>query len=145
MAILLALAHKLLPPPKPADGLPYTSYLERASQIVDFCWTGWDSENGGGIRWHVSTEGPPFTNRNACSTSLTAVAALEVATILKAQRDTEARVTELVGWGRKCLDWVWKELVVAGGTMPTNEGLVKDGLVQDTAGGPWRIAGQTYT
>ena len=98
--------------------------------------------NGGGIKWHISTEGPPFTNRNACSTSLTAVAALELASVLRdgGVANTDKRVRGLVDWGRKCVDWVWKELVV-----PNGDGLVLDGLVQKQKGGPWVVEGPTYT
>lgn len=139
VAILLLLAHRILPTPV---GLPYRTYLERASQVVDFCLTGWDNANGGGIRWHVSTEGPPWTNRNACSTSLTAVAALELASALRdgGVSNTDKRVRGLVDWGRKCVDWVWAELVVGSG-----DGLVLDGLVQKQKGGPWVIDDITYT
>lgn len=139
IAILLLLAHRLLPPPV---GLPYRSYIERASQVVDFCLTGWDKTNGGGIRWHVSADGPPWTNRNACSTSLTAVAVLELASVLRdgGVSNTDKQVRGLVDWGRKCVDWVWEKLVVGNG-----DGLVLDGLVQKQKGGPWIIERPTYT
>ncbi|KAF8422439.1 glycosyl hydrolase family 76-domain-containing protein [Tirmania nivea] len=141
IAILLLLAHRLLPAPV---GFPYRSYLERASQVVSFCLTGWDKANGGGIRWHVSTEGPPWTDRNACSTSLTAVAALELASVLRdgGVSNTDKQVRELVDWGRECVDWVWGELVSGNGN---GNGLVLDGLVQKQKGGPWVREGPTYT
>jgi hypothetical protein len=54
------------------------SYLERAKEVVEFLHTGWD-EYRGGVRWHMRTSGPPFTDRNTCSTVLTAVACLRLA------------------------------------------------------------------
>ncbi|KAF8453189.1 hypothetical protein BGX38DRAFT_1268960 [Terfezia claveryi] len=118
IAILLILAHLLLPPPVGQD------------------------ESGLGIRWHVLADGPPWTNRNACSTSLTAVAVLELASVLRdgGVSITEKQVRELVDWGRKCVDWVWEKLVVGNG-----DGLVLDGLVQKQKGGPWVIEGPIYT
>lgn len=91
------------------------------------------------MRWHLSTEGPPWTNRNACTTSLTAVASVELATALVAggAPKTDPRVQHLAQWGKECVEWVWVHLV--------QKNLVMDGLVQSSKGAAWTVAGPTYT
>ena len=146
VAILLVQAHALLPPPT-APEIKYGSYLARAEEVVDFCVKGWDDVNGGGIRWHISTSGPPWTNRNACSTSLTSVACLSLAKALLqegAARDDQL-VDRLVAWGIKCVDWVWETLVQITNPEKRGYGLVMDGLVQSRREGEWKLAGPTYS
>ena len=109
-------------------------YLTRAKRIVDFLFTGWDSANGGGMRWHVEK-----TVRNAISTSLAAVAVLE---LVKTNRQIAATASgggvavgvadkteaELIAFARQCVQWVLDELQL-------DSGLIMDGV----GGGP------TYT
>lgn len=108
-------------------------YLTRAKRIVDFLFTGWDSANGGGMKWHVEK-----TVRNAISTSLAAVAVLG---LVKTNRQiagtasggvavgvTDKTEAELIAFARQCVQWVLDELQL-------DSGLIMDGV----GGGP------TYT
>ena len=106
-------------------------YLTRAKRIVDFLFTGWDSANGGGMKWHVEK-----TVRNAISTSLAAVAVLG---LVKTNRQIAASGSvavgvadkteaELIAFARQCVQWVLDELQL-------DSGLIMDGV----GGGP------TYT
>ncbi|KAF8246299.1 hypothetical protein K440DRAFT_553802, partial [Wilcoxina mikolae CBS 423.85] len=91
-------------------------YLARADAIVSFLLTGWDQERGG-MRWHVSK--PDI--RNACTTNLSAVAALKLA----AAGGGSIGVPALVTFAKRCSDWVIAEL-------SEESGLIKD----DVGGGP---------
>ncbi|PUU81209.1 glycosyl hydrolase family 76-domain-containing protein [Tuber borchii] len=108
-------------------------YLTRAKRIVDFLFTGWDSANGGGMKWHVEK-----TVRNAISTSLAAVAVLG---LVKTSRQISGTASggvavgvadkteaELIAFARQCVQWVLDELQL-------DSGLIMDGV----GGGP------TYT
>lgn len=98
-----------------------TKYLSRAQKVTDFLLTGWDAANGGGMKWHVG-----MTTRNACSTSLTAVAALKLAKI--GQRTPGKTRNELIVFARTAIQWILDELQL-------DSGLIMDGV----GGGP------TYT
>ncbi|KAG0132043.1 glycosyl hydrolase family 76-domain-containing protein [Tuber indicum] len=117
-----------------AYGIPSVSkavYLTRAKRIVDFLFTGWDSANGGGMRWHVEK-----TVRNAISTSLAAVAVLRLVKTNRQVADgggvavavADKTETGLITFARQCVQWVLDELQL-------DSGLIMDGV----GGGP------TYT
>ncbi|CUS10899.1 unnamed protein product [Tuber aestivum] len=108
-------------------------YLTRAKRILDFLFTGWDSANGGGMKWHVEK-----TVRNAISTSLTAVAVLQFVKTDRQIADAagggaaagvaDKTEAELIAFARQCVQWVLDELQL-------DSGLIMDGV----GGGP------TYT
>jgi len=91
-------------------------YLARAATIVTFLQTGWD-EARGGMRWHVSKP----EARNACTTNLSAIAALKLVEAGGGGLDTAS----LLAYARKCVDWTVGELSL-------DSGLIKDGA----GGGP---------
>lgn len=96
-------------------------YLFRAQKVTDFLLTGWDAANGGGMKWHIG-----MTTRNACSTSLTAVAVLKLAKI--GERTSGKTRNELIVFARTAVKWILDELQL-------DSGLIMDGI----GGGP------TYT
>lgn len=95
-------------------------YLSRAKKVTDFLLTGWDATNGG-MKWHVE-----MATRNACSTSLTAVAVLKLARM--GQRTSGKTRNELIAFARTAVQWILDELQL-------DSGLIVDGV----GGGP------TYT
>jgi hypothetical protein len=97
-------------------------YLIRAHEIVTFLLTGWDHQRGG-MRWHISKP----EARNACTTNLSAIAALKLAAALSntTEGPSTLAVPELVAFARNCSDWVVHEL-------SAESGLIKDGA----GGGP---------
>ncbi|KAA8910675.1 glycosyl hydrolase family 76-domain-containing protein [Sphaerosporella brunnea] len=103
-------------------------YLIRAYEIVTFLFTGWDHKRGG-MRWHVDKP----EARNACTTNLSAVAALKLAAALQhTGQDPRSfgipqspGVADLLQFARNCSDWVVNEL-------SEESGLIKDGA----GGGP---------
>lgn len=89
--------------------------------MTDFLLTGWDTANGGGMKWHVA-----MTTRNACTTSLTAVAVL---TLAKMGHGTNGQTSsQLITFGRTAIQWILDQLQL-------DSGLIMDGV----GGGP------TYT
>jgi hypothetical protein len=101
-------------------------YLARAYEVVTFLFTGWDHQRGG-MRWHISKPDA----RNACTTNLSAIAALKLAEALEVEGGHLAGVPEtfttpeLVNFARGCSDWVVTQL-------SAESGLIKDGV----GGGP---------
>ncbi|KAL7276728.1 hypothetical protein RUND412_000265 [Rhizina undulata] len=101
-------------------GLGNETYLEQAQKVAGFLFTGWESDNGGGMKWHLDQ-----TIRNACTGSLTAVAVLQLAQVLKNEgkgngTDGYKTVDELVAFGEACVTWVIDNLQL-------DSGLIEDG------------------
>ncbi|KAI9817757.1 MAG: hypothetical protein M1827_000876 [Pycnora praestabilis] len=110
-------------------------YLQRAIGVVRFLHTGWDnSSNPGGVRWHYRTSGPPYTGRNACSTSLTAVASLRLAAIPNI--DSTLRQNCIIIATNATL-WLIERLRDPG------DGLIMDGLSNQT--GTWIVSNTKWT
>ncbi len=102
--------------------------------MINFLFTGYDHEKGG-MHWHLKKD-----VRNACSTNLSAVAALQLARIIRTERrggtqevmgmlKGDKTEEQLINFARTGLNWVINEVA------STSTGLIKDG-----AGG-----GPTYT
>ncbi|KAI5784018.1 glycosyl hydrolase family 76-domain-containing protein [Pyronema domesticum] len=101
-----------------AYSLPSTrrhSYLSSATSITSWLLTGWDSR--GGMRWHISKPDA----RNACTTNLSAIAALKLAAV----GGEWIGPRPLLEFAERCAEWVWTEL-------REGSGLIKDGA----GGGP---------
>ncbi|CAB16736.1 alpha-1,6- mannanase [Schizosaccharomyces pombe] len=82
-------------------------YVSRAESIISLIINkGWNQQRGG-IAWHTRTTGPPWTNLNACSTSMSAVAALRLALAL----DDPNKKQHLVSFAWNCVRWIQENLL----------------------------------
>jgi predicted alpha-1,6-mannanase (GH76 family) len=107
-------------------------YLERAKGVVKFLHQGWDDCRGG-VRWHMRTSGPPFTDRNTCSTVLTAVACLRLAQL---EAIDEGLRQNCILFAEKAVFWTIKEL-------KNDQCLIMDGFSERN--GRFTLNRTTYT
>ncbi|EEB07614.1 alpha-1,6- mannanase [Schizosaccharomyces japonicus yFS275] len=100
-------------------------YVNRATSIVELTiQRGWNSEKGG-VAWHTRTTGPPWTNLNACSTTMAATAACRLAAVT----NDPSRRKDMLVFAWKCILWVHDHLL-------NEHGLVCDGLSLEN--GHWK-------
>ncbi len=94
---------------------------------MKFLIAGWDDTGSpGGVRWHRGTS--PTAERNACSTSLTAVACLRLGHIKEGiPADLRASCVDI---GEKATIWLLEKL-------QHTDGLIMDGLKWED--GSWRV------
>ncbi len=104
-------------------------YRDRARDIMDgFIRNGWDpTGKPGGMQWGVDPSKPGTGDRAACSTSMTALAALELVSARAGDRD-------YVGWAEALMAWLIERLRDA------------DGLISDALEPPdWRVRPVKWT
>ena len=98
-------------------------YYTRAKRVVDFLMRGWCTS--GGMPWHLDSP----NSRNACSTSLTAIALLRMAQVSQ-------ETSKYLDLARKATDWVISHL-------KNSDGLIMDGISKEH--GTWKINNTTWT
>ncbi|EPY51718.1 alpha-1,6- mannanase [Schizosaccharomyces cryophilus OY26] len=107
-------------------------YLDRAEAIISFLINrGWNQQKGG-VAWHVNSGSPPGGNLNACSTAMSALAALRLAFAV----DDNKKKQQLVSFAWNCVEWIHNNLV-------DNSHLVCDGLSMKD--GKWTLDSVKFT
>ncbi len=91
------------------------SYLDAAEKNLEFLWTGWDEENGGGIYWDKT-----YGGKNSCANGPVAIAFLEAYKLTNNPDYFEK--------GKKIFDWA------------NTGGLLEGNLYRDSLGNHWKAA-----
>lgn len=121
-------------------------WLENAKGTIEFCYSGWDDKQGGGVYWKEDDVGTKDACKNTCINAPLALASAELYKVTKDQKYLDWSV-KLYDWTKKTLQdpdtlLMWDHIMVDSGDINKNKFTYNTGNMIGSAAMLYELTGK---